>query len=60
VAIRFAICPKENPPPVLKRHPLHAQVRFVSNPLIKLIVSFQNFFLFLVFCFFSFGVVVNL
>ena len=22
-AIRFAICPKENPPPVLKRHPLH-------------------------------------
>jgi len=37
---RFAICPKKKPPPVLKRHPPRVQASFVSDSLIKLIVSF--------------------
>jgi hypothetical protein len=43
-AIGFAICPKENPPPVLKRYTPRVQACFVSSPLIKLIVRNFKFF----------------
>ena len=49
---RFAICPNESAPPLLKRHPLRVQARFISKSINLINCQFSKFFFVFGFCFF--------